>query len=130
MTVPFWCLLAAMLIPIVLSGVGGYFKSKQFGVLDNHNPRDQGAQLEGAGARTWAAQQNAWEALAIFTGAVVVAHLAGADPGASATAALVFVASRVLHAVFYITDLPPLRSTAFLVGLGCSLWLVGLAARA
>ena len=75
----------------------------------------------------YAAQQNAWEALALFGTAVIVAHLAGADPGQSATAAVVFVLARVLHGVLYISDLAPLRTLVFVVGLGCCVWLFGLA---
>ncbi len=130
MTTPFWCLLIAVLIPFVLAGIGGYFKSQQFDSLDNNNPRVQSALLEGAGARAVAAQQNAWEALAVFTAAVAVAHLAGADAGSSATAAMLFIAARVLHGGFYIGDLAPLRSLSFLVALGSCIWLFTLAGRA
>jgi len=130
MTTPFWCLLIAAFLPIVLAGIGGYFKSQQFDTLDNNNPRVQSAQLVGAGARAVAAQQNAWEALAIFTAAVAVAHMAGADPGTSAMAAMLFIVSRVLHGGFYIADLAPLRSVSFLVAFGSCIWLFTLAARA
>jgi uncharacterized MAPEG superfamily protein len=130
MTTPFWCLLIAAFMPIVLAGMGGYFKSQQFDSVDNSNPRNQTAQLEGAGARAAAAQSNAWEALAIFTASVAVAHMAGADPGSSATASVLFVGSRILHAGFYIADVAPLRSLSFLVGLGSCIWLFTLAAGA
>lgn len=128
MTVPFWCLLIAAVLPILLSWVSGYYRNKQLGTVDNKNPRDQCAQLTGAGARAVAAQSNAWEALAVFTAAVMVAHSLGADPGKSATAAMVFVAARVLHGVFYIANKDALRSVCFLVGFGCSLWLFLMAA--
>lgn len=130
MTVPFWCLLVVVLIPYVLSTSGGYFRVRQLGELDNKHPRAQAAKLEGAGARVYAAQQNAWEALPVFASAVFVAHLAGADPGGSALAAEIFVAARVLHPVFYATNLDALRSASFLVGLGCCIWLFVLAAQA
>ena len=55
MTVPFWCLFAAALIPILLAFAGGYFKAQQFGSVDNNNPRAQSAQLTGTGARALAA---------------------------------------------------------------------------
>ena len=128
MTIPFWCLLIAAFLPIVLAGIGGYFKSQQFDTLDNNNPRVQSAQLVGAGARAVAAQQNAWEALAIFTAAVAIAHMAGVDPATSATPAMLFIASRVLHGGFYIADLAPLRSVSFLVALGSCIWLFSQAA--
>lgn len=127
MTTPLWCLVTVAFLPYVLAGVGGYFKQKQFGRVDNKEPRVQGNQLTGAGGRAWAAQQNAWEALSLFGVAVVVAHLAGADPGASATASLVFVATRVLHPVAYLANQDLLRSLVFMIGFGCCVWLVVLA---
>jgi uncharacterized MAPEG superfamily protein len=123
-------MLVAILLPYVWSGITGYHKQKQFGSIDNHHPRAQTAALEGAGARAAAAQQNAWEALAVFTPSVLIAHAAGADPGSSATASLLFVAARVLHGIFYVTDLDKLRSLSFLVATGCCVWLFVLAARA
>jgi uncharacterized MAPEG superfamily protein len=90
----------------------------------------QAAALTGTGARVNAAQLNAWEALAVFSASVFVAHLAGADPGGSATASVVFVAARILHAVFYVTDLAPLRSLSFAVAFGACLRLFWLAAAA
>ena len=130
MTTPFWCLLIAVFIPYVLAGMAGYYKGKQFGSVDNNYPRVQGAALTGAGARAWGAQQNAWEALAVFTAAVMVAHFAGADAGRSATAAVLFLVARVLHAVFYISDIATARSLIFFVGFGSCMWLFWLAASA
>ncbi len=130
MTTPFWCLLIAVLMPYVLAGSGSYFKVKQFGSLDNNQPRVQAAALSGVGARVNAAQQNAWEALPVFAASVFVAHMAGADPGGSATASVLFVAARILHAVFYAADLAPLRSLSFFVGFAACLWLFWLAAAA
>lgn len=130
MTTPFWCLTVVVFIPFILALCAGYFKTKQLGTLDNKNPRIQAAQLEGAGARAVAAQSNAWEALGLFTAVVLIAHLAGADAGKSATASLVFVATRILHPVFYISNVDVLRSLTFLVGLASCVWLVVLAAQA
>ncbi|MBW2233407.1 MAG: MAPEG family protein, partial [Deltaproteobacteria bacterium] len=91
MTTPFWCVLILLLIPYILASLGGAFRVRQLGTLDNKHPRQQAAELEGMGARAYAAQQNAWEALPGFGLAVVIAHIAGADPAASATTAVVFV---------------------------------------
>jgi len=130
MTTPFWCLIFVALFPIVLAFVGDYYRITALGSLDNRHPRGQAAALEGPGARSYAAQANAWEALPVFTVAVVLAHLTGAAPGASATASLVFVAARIIHPILYIADLSTLRSLSFLVGLGCCIWLFVLAASA
>jgi uncharacterized MAPEG superfamily protein len=130
MTIPFWCLLIAVLIPYVLAFTAAYFKGKQFGAVDNNQPRVQGAALTGTGARVWAAQQNAWEALAVFTAAVLVAHFAGADPGRSAHAAEFFIVARHLHALGYAADNATFRALTFMVAFGASLWLFWLAATA
>jgi uncharacterized MAPEG superfamily protein len=129
MTTPFWCLLAAAFIPYPLAFLGTYYRQRELGSIDNRNPRQQALQLTGAGARCYAAQQNAWEALAVFTAAVTVAHLAGADPARSAQVALVFIAARVVHAASYVADLDKLRGLAFIAGLGCCITLFVLAAR-
>ena len=128
MTTPFWCLLIAILLPYVYAGLATYHKAKQFGSVDTHHPRAQAAQLTGTGARAYAAQQNAWEALPVFGFAVLVAHLAGADAAASASTSLIFVAARIVHGVAYVTNIAPLRSLAFGVGMVCCMRLFWLAA--
>ena len=120
MTTPFWCLFIGCVIPFLLAPIAGIYKSKQFGSIDNRNPRVQTAALEGAGARAAAAQSNAWEALAVFGAAVLVNHLSNSDLGTSAILAMVWVGARVVHGAAYIADLAPVRSGAFLVGLGCA----------
>ena len=123
MTTPLWCLAAVAFLPYVVAWSGAYFKVKQFGTLDNKNPRRQSARLEGVGERLAAAQANAWEALPFFTAAVVTAQLAGAAPGPAAWLSEGFLLTRLLHPIFYGADLDKLRSLAFLGGLGC---VVGL----
>ena len=128
MTIPFWCLFIATLLPILLSWVSGYYRQQQLGKFDNKQPRAQCAELQGAGARAVAAQSNAWEALMVFAPAVFVAHLGGADAGNAAIASVVFILARVLHALFYLTDKDALRSLSFMVSFGCSVWLFLMAA--
>ena len=130
MTTPLWCLLIAVLMPYVLAFSGAGFRQRQLGSVDNRHPRQQALQLTGAGARCYAAQQNAWEALAVFTAAVTAAHLAGAAADTSALAAQAFIAARVMHAVAYITDRDKLRGLGFVAGMGCCITLFVLAARA
>ena len=77
MTTPLTCLLLLAAIPYLLAAVGGYFRVRQLGALDNNHPRIQATRLEGIAARAWGAQQNAWEALALFGTVAIVAHLRG-----------------------------------------------------
>ena len=130
MTTPLWCLLAIALIPYILAGLGGYYRSRQFGAIDNNDPRLQSSRMEGVGARVWAAQQNAWEALGLFTATVAIAHLAGADAGQSAIASLVFLSTRILHPILYVANLATLRSLVFAIGLLSCLYMFVLAASA
>lgn len=130
MTTPFWCLVIVALLPQAIAGVGDYFRKTALGSIDNADPRGQAAQLEGPGARAYAAQANAWEALPTFTVAVLLAHLTGAEASQAALASMGFVAARVLHAGFYVAGVSTLRSLSFLVGMGCCVWLFVLAAQA
>ena len=127
MTTVLTCLLVTVLMPYVLSGIGAYHKTKQFGKADNNNPREQSAQLKGAGARAVAAQQNAWEALAVFTASLAAALFAGVDAASLALPALIFVAARIAHAFFYLSDLASARSLSFFVATAMCLWIVGKA---
>lgn len=119
MTTPLRCLLVVAVLPYVLAAIGGHLRMKQLGRLDNEHPRIQALQLEGIAARALAAQANAWEALAAFGVAVLVAHVVVADPAASATASVVYLATRIAHPVLYLANLATLRTLVFVVGLGC-----------
>lgn len=127
MTTPLWCLLVVALLPYVLAGFGTWLRGRELGHIDNNTPREQWKSVRGPGIRIYSAQANAWEALGLFTAAVVVAHLAGAAPGASATASVLFVLSRIAHAVCYAMDAAVMRSVVFMVGFFSVLALFGLA---
>jgi len=130
MTTPFICLFIAVLLPYFITAIGVYARIKAPGGLDQKHPRQQAAQLEGFGSRAYAAQQNAWEALAVFTAAVVTAHLMQADPEKSALAAIVFIIARILHIPAYLSNQDKLRSLTFAAGFGCCIWLFVLAFKA
>ena len=55
-------------------------------------------------------------------------QLAGGDAGTASALALGWVGARLLHAVFYVSDLDKLRSLAFLVALVCAVGLFVTAA--
>ena len=124
MTIQLWCLLAGALLPYFLAGASIPFRSKQFGSPDLDEPRVQAEKLEGAGARAWGAQMNAWEALATFLVANFAAFVAGVDPaGYWSIAAMVWVLARIGHGVFYIAGITAGRVLCFATGVGMSLWI-------
>ena len=130
MTTPFWCVLVAGLLPYVWVTIAASERRKQFGSVDNKHPRLQEAQLVGRGARAMGAHNNAFETYPFFVAAVIVAHLAGADPGWSAILAIAFVLARIVHGFLYMADIDVMRSLTFGVGQLCSLGLFILAWRA
>jgi len=122
-----WCLVIVALLPYVFAGVGGYFRQANLGAVDNENPRTQAALLEGAGARAYAAQANAWEAVALFLVGLALVHFTGTADQAG-TASIVFVIARILHAIFYISGAATLRSVSFFGAVGAWIWLIVIAA--
>jgi len=128
MAIQLWCLLGGILLPYIWAGASVPFRNKQFGTVDLNEPRVQGEQLSEAGARAWGAQANAWEALAVFAVANLAAMMAGVDPAGNwSLAAMIWVAARVSHGVFYIVGIAPLRVASFVGGFGMSGWIIAMA---
>lgn len=130
MTVPFWCLAIVCFLPYAWGFAAIPARKQQLGRIDNKDPRAQQAHLTGLGARAIGAHKNAFEAIAVFAPAVIVAHLAGADPVWSSRLAQIFVSARLLHGMFYLLDLDVLRSLIFGVALACDVGLFVIAAQA
>lgn len=117
MTTALWCVAVAAVLPIVCAGIAKWgFKG-----FDNRHPREWLARQEGWRARAHAAQQNSWEAFAIFAAAVLAAHVAGGPQARIDTLALGFIACRLVYIWCYVADFASLRSLVWLLGLGLSL---------
>ena len=125
MAIAYWCILIAALLPYLW-----VFIAKQSGErYNNHDPRVwQEKQTNPRSRRANAAQLNGFESFPAFVAGVLMAQLAGVDPRTISLLAIVFVAGRVLHGVFYVTNRAPLRSLAWLVGMICVVTLIVLAA--
>jgi uncharacterized MAPEG superfamily protein len=108
MTIAFWCVLVAALLPYVPFGlVKG---------LDPKNPRLSVKNLSGLPARAHAAHLNAFEAFPPFAAAVIISHLTlGANIWTNLLA-LLFLVARFAHLGFYLADQQPPRSAAFGIG--------------
>jgi uncharacterized MAPEG superfamily protein len=122
MTFALWCLLVVSLLPLVCAGLS------KWGGFDNRHPREWLARQEGWRARANAAQQNSWEALAMFAAAVLTAHVAGAAQSTVDLLAGAFLVTRVLFIACYVKDLAALRSLVWIAGLGCCVGLFVVAA--
>ncbi len=119
MTTALWCLAVAAVLPILCAGIAKW----GFRDFDNRRPREWLARQDGWRARAAAAQQNSWEAFAIFAAAVLTAHVAGGPQPRIDTIALAFIACRLVYIWCYVADFASLRSLVWLAGLVLSLYL-------
>ena len=118
MTVAFWCVLIALILPYVctiIAKVG----SGRFNLRHNHDPRTFLAGLEGMPRRANAAQMNSFEILPAFIAAVLIADVVGnAEQVTQDVLAVLFITSRLLYIICYLADWAALRSVVWFVGVG------------
>ncbi|ABW26993.1 MAPEG family protein [Acaryochloris marina] len=125
MTISLWCILAALLAPYILSVLARSGVTKADYV---QNPRAFNETLTGWHRRAHLAQLNAFETFPGFAAAVLVAHMTQVPQLQIDIVALAFILFRILHASFYITDKPNLRSLSWQMGMLCIVSLFVLAA--
>lgn len=128
MTIAYWCVLAAIVLPYVAT-IWAKASAGNFTPQDNHDPRTFLASVQGVSKRADNAQKNGFEITPAFAAAVIIAHLAGgAEQGLLDQLAMAFVISRVLYTLCYITDWALLRSLVWFVGVGLIVSLFVVAA--
>ena len=117
MTVAFWCVLIAIFLPYLCTGVAK-FSGGKFGPRQNHDPRVFLETLEGFAKRAHSAQLNSFEVTPAFAAAVIIAHLAGnAELVTINVLAVLFITSRLLFIICYLADWAILRSLVWFVGM-------------
>jgi uncharacterized MAPEG superfamily protein len=110
MTIAFWCVFVAALLPYVPFGLAS---SK----LNPKLPRLGAGQLEGLPARAHGAHLNAFEAFPPFAAAVIISYvIEGASPTVNVLA-VIWLIARLAHIGFYLADRAPWRSLSFGIGL-------------
>lgn len=118
MTVAFWCVLIALCLPYVCTGIAKFSQGK-FGPRQNHDPRAFLATLEGSAKRAHNAQLNSFEVTPPFAAAVIIADLVGnAQPVTIDVLAVLFITSRLLYIICYLADWALLRSIVWFIGMG------------
>jgi uncharacterized MAPEG superfamily protein len=96
----------------------------QLGPAYTAGPRDERREAKGVGGRLQRAFANHFEALALFTIAVLVVVLGNASSPATETAAWVYLGARVLYVPAYASGVPLLRSLIFAVGFFATLYML------
>lgn len=118
MTIAYWCVLAAALLPYFI-----VVTAKSGPGFDNRAPRLHLAQASGWRQRAHWAHQNAFEAFPPFAAAVLVAEQVRAPQHSIDLLALGFIAMRILHPIFYVMDKAALRSLVWGLGFLCVIGL-------
>jgi uncharacterized MAPEG superfamily protein len=114
---------AAVLIyvPFLVVGYGrmkvGYDTSAPRAMFDKLPPYAQRA--------AWA-HQNSFENFMIFSAAALMAFVTGINSPIAVGAAIAFVVARLLYSIFYILNIPILRSLMFAIGSLSSFTLIAL----
>ncbi|MFN7862291.1 MAG: MAPEG family protein [Curvibacter sp.] len=123
-TLAHWCVLIAALLPIFCAGIaksGMMGKSRKEGGYDNHDPRAWLARQADWRARANAAQQNSFEALPFFIGAVIIAHQLGAHQLRLDMLAFLFVFLRVIYIMAYVADMARARSVVWILAFAANI---------
>ncbi|MFA5684721.1 MAG: MAPEG family protein [Lysobacteraceae bacterium] len=119
MTLAYWCVLLAGVMPILLTGVAKVVGGR----YNNRNPRAWQGRLEGRALRAHAAHLNSFEAFPLFAAGVIVAHLAAAEQNHIDALAVAFIVLRLIYAACYIADQALARSLVWLAAFACSIAL-------
>lgn len=126
MTIAYWCVLAAILLPLIWTWVAKF--TSGFRPRDNHNPREYLERLEGPAKRAHWAQLNTFESIPGFMAAVIIAHLAGGPQAWIDGLAVAYILLRLAYGLLYITDRALARSVVWTAALGCVVGLFAVAA--
>ena len=115
-TLAYWCVFIAALLPILCamiakSGMQG--KPRKEGGFDNQHPRAWLDKQTDWRARANAAQQNSFEVLPFFIGAVIIAHQLGAHQLRLDMLAFLFIFLRLIYIMAYISDMAKARSVVW-----------------
>ena len=119
-TIAYGCVLVAALLPILCAAIakwGMCNKPRREGGYDNANPRAWLASQTDWRARANAAQANSFEALPFFIGAVIIAHLLGANQARLDVLAIVFILLRITYIMMYVAGIPTVRSVVWTLAL-------------
>ena len=125
MTIAYWCVLGAILLPYICFGIARNRGRDPDGrrLRDNSNPRDFPNRIDGVAKRAWGAQLNGFESLPGFAAAVVIAHLANVPQDQIDALAIGWLLARLAYVAFYLTRRSTDRTAAQVVSLLCVLGL-------
>ncbi|KIN71352.1 MAPEG family protein [Sulfitobacter guttiformis] len=90
---------------------------QQVGPKKAAGPRDNPIQLTGTAGRLQRAMNNHFEALILFTIAVLATQLSGQNTSYTAACSYIYLGARILYVPAYVFGLAPWRSVIWFIGL-------------
>ncbi|MEO8101741.1 MAG: MAPEG family protein [Betaproteobacteria bacterium] len=118
MTIAFWCVLAAGLLPYCAIAIAKWDKTY---LRNNAAPREWEARLLGRQSRAHAAHLNSFETFPLFAAGVMVAAFCKAPQASVDGIAIAFVVTRLAYIACYVNNLATLRSLVWMAGFGLSI---------
>ncbi len=115
MTIAYWCVLAAGLLPYLAITIAKWDKTY---LSNNGSPREWESRLKGRQARAHAAHLNSFEAFPLFAAGVLVAVACKAPQASIDGIAVAFILTRFAYIACYVGDLATLRSLVWMAGIG------------
>jgi len=112
MTIAFWCVLIAALMPYIFTGIA---KSQRN--YDNAAPRQYLEQTHGFRKRAHWAQLNAFEAFPPFAAGVIIAHITGVPGSTVDLIASCFIIARLFYGLCYVKGWSSFRTLFWTIGL-------------
>lgn len=112
MTVAYWCVLIAAVIPLIAIGIAKAGGER----YSNRHPRVWLDKQQGYRARAAAAELNSFEAFPFFAAAVIIAHLTDAPQMRLDLLAVAFVLARIAYVICYLADWHWARSLVWFAG--------------
>lgn len=114
LTMAAWALVLAF-VQILLFD---FARTGQYGLKWNTSARDdQMPPLTAKAERLQRAQNNLFETLPLFLGAVIIAHLADVHTANTALGAQIYLGARVLYVPLYAFGVPQIRSLVWIVSI-------------
>ncbi|WP_162589755.1 MAPEG family protein [Variovorax sp. RA8] len=124
LTLAYWCVLVAALLPYLAAYIA---KIGSFRLRDNQAPRNWMERQAGWRARALAAQNNSFEGLPFFIGAVVIAHQLGAAQARLDMLAAAYVLLRIVYIALYIRGFGTARSTVWALAFALNIAILFIA---
>ncbi len=116
MTPELTALALAALLQAVQFCLYAVFGNHQAGIKAGLGPRDTKVELTGTAGRIQRAMSNHYEALTLFTIAVLVVTLADQSSTTTRACAYIYLVARVLYIPAYVIGVAPWRSAIWAVG--------------